>query len=238
MRLPDLIAFAVAIVIVAVVGFLNAAQSQNTQQLLAKAPTQAARSLESLPITDNDVKKNQTDIPRYKRDQFGTRWADVNHTGCDTRNEILARDLTDVVYKPGTHDCVVLSGKLADPYTGKNIDFVRGQGTSEKVQIDHVVALKDAWVSGAWAWDTPTREQFANDPLNLMAVDGPANQAKSDLSADGWLPDNREFHCRFAVRQVVVKEKWGLSVTSEEKHSLAKVLSQCDDAEVEDFEAY
>lgn len=225
--IADKIAFVLAAVVLFAIGIFKVAQTPSTEELLSNAPTEVAGALQSLPITDEAVKKTQENIPRYKRDKFGARWADVNHTGCDTRNEILARDMTQVIYKPGTHDCVVLSGSLDDPYTGETILFERGQGTSEKVQIDHVVALKDAWVSGAWRWEDSQRLEFANDPLNLLAVDGSANQEKSDLSADGWLPANKSYLCDFAVRQVAVKKKWELSVTQDEKRALADVLSKC-----------
>ena len=112
----------------------------------------------------------------YSRDQFGPAWSDVDHNGCDTRNDMLRRDLTAVALRPGTRDCVVLSGVLADPYTATAIDFRRGNATSTAVQIDHVVALSDAWQKGAQQLSPAQRLAFANDPLNLLAVDGPANQ--------------------------------------------------------------
>ena len=119
----------------------------------------------------------------YKRTQFGKAWADVDHNGCDTRNDILNRDLSGVKHKLGTHDCVVKSGTLQDPYTGKTITFKRGQKTSTAVQIDHVVALSDAWQKGAQKLSKTTRTELANDPYNLLAVQGRANQQKSDGDA-------------------------------------------------------
>ncbi len=127
----------------------------------------------------------------YDRDQFGPAWADVDRNGCDTRNDVLARDLTDETFEPGTHDCVVLTGTLVDPYTATTVAFQRGNVTSTAVQIDHVVALSDAWQKGAQQLDTATRQRFANDPLNLLAVDGPTNQAKGDGDAATWLPPNK-----------------------------------------------
>jgi uncharacterized protein DUF1524 len=113
----------------------------------------------------------------YDRDQFGFGWVDVDHNGCDTRNDILARDLTGETVQPGTPNCVVLTGTLADPYSGRTIAFQRGQDTSDDVQIDHVVALSDAWQKGAQGFNATQRTAFANDPLNLLAVDGPLNTA-------------------------------------------------------------
>ena len=120
----------------------------------------------------------------YSRAQFGPAWTDDvtvadGHNGCDTRNDILRRDLTDRVIKPGTRGCVVASGVLHDPYTGTAIVFTRGQGTSRAVQIDHVVALGDAWQTGAQRLSLPVRTDFANDPLNLLAVSGAANEKRA-----------------------------------------------------------
>ena len=158
---------------------------------------------------------------------FGPAWADVDSNGCDTRNDILARDLARPTFKPGTRDCVVLSGTLAEPYTGATIEFQRGDKTSSLVQIDHVVALADAWRSGAWQWDAQHRQEFANDPENLLAVDGQANEDKSASSADQWLPPNTAFRCDYVKRQIAVKNAYGLSVTRAEQDALAEQLSIC-----------
>ena len=143
----------------------------------------------------------------YARTQFGAAWADVDHNGCDTRNDILKRDMTDVTFKAGTHDCIVMSGTLADPYTGKTISFTRGNKTSSAVQIDHVIALSDAWQKGAQKLSESQRKQLANDPYNLLAVDGPANQQKSDGDAATWLPKNKSFRCEYVARQIGVRAK-------------------------------
>jgi hypothetical protein len=163
----------------------------------------------------------------YTRGQFGPAWQDVDHNGCDTRNDILARDLTRAVFKAGTHGCVVLSGTLAEPYTGRTISFVRGQGTSEAVQIDHVVALSDAWQTGAQGWAASRRAAFANDPLNLLAVDGPLNMAKGDGDAATWLPPNRGYRCSYVARQEAVKIEYGLWMTPAEKDAIAAILRTC-----------
>ncbi|MFS0865971.1 DUF1524 domain-containing protein [Microbacterium sp. 179-B 1A2 NHS] len=160
----------------------------------------------------------------YDRDEFGQRWRDVDRNGCDTRNDILARDLTDVV-REGR--CRVRSGVLDDPFTGETIAFRRGQGTSELVQIDHVVALSDAWQKGAQQLTAVQREAFANDPLNLLAVDGPANAQKGDGDAATWLPSNRTFRCEYVARQVSVKAAYELWVTSAERDAMARVLEGC-----------
>ena len=165
--------------------------------------------------------------PAYDREAFGPAWADVDRNGCDTRNDVLARDLTAVTFKPGTHDCVVLSGRLTDRYTGQDVEFRRGQDTSSLVQVDHVVALADAWRSGAHAWTAEDRARFANDPQNLLAVDGAANQDKGAASADEWLPPQRGYRCRYVAAQVTVKARWSLSVTTAERRAIGRTLDSC-----------
>ncbi len=168
----------------------------------------------------------------YDRDLFGQRWSDdvpvaLGHNGCDTRNDILRRDLVDVVVKPGTNDCVALSGLLHDPFTGAPIPFQRGSDTSSAVQIDHVVAMSDAWQKGAQGLDEHARRAFANDPLNLLAVDGPSNQSKGDGDAATWLPPNSAFRCQYVARQIVVKHRYALWVTPAERDALDRWLGTC-----------
>lgn len=163
----------------------------------------------------------------YDRELFGYRSVDLDRNGCDTRNDVLRRDLVDQAVRPD--GCVVESGTLHDPYTGATIAFVRGQGTSAAVQIDHVVALSDAWQKGAQQWDAATREAFGNDPLNLLAVDGPANQGKGAGDAATWLPPHRAFRCAYVARQVAVKRAYGLWVTAAERDAIARVLAACPD---------
>lgn len=171
----------------------------------------------------------------YKRTQFGEAWKDVDHNGCDTRNDILNRDLTDVKHKGRTHDCVVKSGKLQDPYTGKEIKFKKGAKTSTAVQIDHVVSLSDAWQKGAQKLSKDERTELANDPYNLLAVDGSANQKKSDGDAATWLPSNKSFRCEYVARQIGVKHKYALWVTQAEKEAMNKVLGSCPTQTVPDY---
>ncbi|WP_006292826.1 GmrSD restriction endonuclease domain-containing protein [Scardovia inopinata] len=163
----------------------------------------------------------------YSRAKFSKGWEDVDYNGCDTRNDILDRDLIDKTYKDGTHDCVVLTGILHDPYTGQTIHFRRGQKTSRQVQIDHVVALSDAWQTGAQQIDADLRKQLANDPFNLLAVQGAANEQKSDGDAATWLPANKSYRCSYVARQIGVKHKYNLWVTAAEKNAMSAVLSSC-----------
>jgi Protein of unknown function (DUF1524)/Excalibur calcium-binding domain len=171
--------------------------------------------------------KGRAPMTGYERVRFGQAWADVDRNGCDTRNDVLRRDLTAYQLKAGTHGCLVLRGTLHDPYTGHTIPFVRGPGTSNAVQVDHVVALGDAWQKGAQRWTTERRTVFANDPLNLLAVDGPTNLRKSDGDAATWLPPRKSGRCAYVARQVSVKHKYGLSVTEAERDAMARVLQAC-----------
>lgn len=178
--------------------------------------TAALSVLDTLPV------KGRAPKTGYARTQFGSGWETTD--GCDTRNRILQRDLADTVTSNG---CLVMSGVLHDPYTGKTIQFMRGAETSSAVQIDHVVALGDAWVTGAQGLSADTRKSLANDPLELLAVDGPTNQQKSDSDAASWLPPNKAFRCQYVARQIAIKLKYHLYVTAPEKQAMQQILGTC-----------
>lgn len=187
---------------------------------------QAKAALPTIPV------KGAAPKTGYARAQFGQAWTDDNtmlfgRNGCDTRNDILRRDLTGAVLKPGTRDCVVLSGVLNDPYTGKTINFVRGNDTSSAVQIDHRVPLSWAWQHGAQSWTAAKRVDFANDPDNLVAVDGPTNQAKGDAGPGAWLPPNKAYRCEYVSRFTLVTAKHGLWLTQGDADGIARVLAGC-----------
>ncbi|MFD5275188.1 HNH endonuclease family protein [Glutamicibacter sp. NPDC058337] len=171
--------------------------------------------------------KGRTAKTGYARDQFGKGWKDPDRNGCDARNDVLTRDLHEAKFKPGSAQCTVLSGIFTDPYTGEQIDFVRGPSTSTAVQIDHVVALSDSWQKGAQLWSSEKRLQFANDPLNLLASDGPTNAAKGDKDAATWLPPNKEFRCDYVARQTEVKAKYGVWMTPAEHQAIKRILERC-----------
>jgi hypothetical protein len=186
------------------------------QTVQATQTSAVAKALAGLVIADDQT------MSGYDRTAFGAAWTDTDRNGCDTRNDVLRRDLTGVVLKPGTQGCVVLSGSLLDPYSGATLPFARGRST---IQIDHVVALADAWRSGARAWPYAKLLAFANDPLELLAVSGSLNDAKSDSDAAGWLPPEQV--CRYATTQVAVKAKYELAVTTAEHDALAAALHDC-----------
>ena len=181
-------------------------------------PGPAVAALATLPV------KGRAPKTGYARAQFGPAWADTDHDGCDQRNQVLGRDLTAVV-KRGR--CVVVTGLLHDPYTDTAVPFIRGTLTSDDVQIDHVVALSNAWQTGAQALDVYQRELIATDPLNLLAVDGATNQSKGDGDAATWLPPAKGYRCAYVARQVAVKTRYKLWVTPAERDAIARVLTGC-----------
>ena len=184
-------------------------------------PGVAVAVLETLPV------KGRAPKTGYSRDAFGQSWADVDRNGCDTRNDILKRDMTSVVYKAKTRNCVVLSGTLIDRYSGETINFVRGEVSSIEVQIDHVVALSNSWQTGAFKLSIAQRTALANDPLNLFAVKGRLNLQKSDGDAATWVPPMKSFRCAYVAQQIAVKAKYSLWVVAPEKAAMLAILSQC-----------
>ena len=181
------------------------------------ATTDALTALNKLEVKGRAAKTG------YTRAQF-PHWSDPDRNGCDARNDTLKRDLTDISYKAGTRDCKVIAGQLLDPFSGKVITF---STTKVVIDIDHVVALSNAWQTGAAYFDKALRTQIANDPLNLLAVDSKLNRQKSDGDAATWLPPSKSFRCNYVARQVAVKAKYKLWVTEPEKVAITKVLSSC-----------
>jgi hypothetical protein len=182
----------------------------------------ALDALEVLPVKGRAAKEG------YNREAFGQAWSDVDRNGCDTRNDILRRDLADVVFAEGS-SCRVSAGRFHEPYTAQHVDFRRGQDSSRAVQIDHVVALADAWQKGAQRLTPGQRQSLANDPLNLIAADGPANQQKSAGDAATWLPANKSIRCHYVARQISVKAAYSLWVTDAEKDAMKRILGSCPD---------
>ena len=187
----------------------------------AEQPGLAIATLETLAV------KGRAPKTGYTRDQFGQAWADVDRNGCDTRNDMLKRDLTGIIYKAGTRNCVVASGTLIDRYSGETIHFVRGNVTSMAVQIDHIVALSNAWQTGAFKLSADQRKALANDSLNLFAVKGSLNLQKSDGDAATWLPPMKSFRCAYVAQQIAVKAKYSLWVVPPEKVAMLSILAKC-----------
>ncbi len=183
-------------------------------------PGPALTALEGLAVKGRAAKDN------YQREAFGQAWQDVDRNGCDTRNDILRRDLAEVVFMEGSV-CRIAAGRFHEPYTARFVDFRRGSESSRAVQVDHVVALGDAWQKGAQGLTARQRQSLANDPLNLIAADGPANQEKGAGDAATWLPKNTSFRCHYVARQISVKAAYGLWVTEAEKDAMKRVLASC-----------
>jgi hypothetical protein len=189
--------------------------------IYVKSELKADAGLSTLPV------KGRAPKTGYSRAEFGPAWSDVDRNGCDTRNDILKRDLTDLVFRQGTYNCIVESGTLVDRYSGEIIYFTRGVATSSEVQIDHVVALSNAWQTGAFKLTPEGRKQMANDPLNLLAVKGRLNSQKGDGDAATWLPPKRSFWCSYVAHQIAVKVKYKLWVTKPEKAQMVRILATC-----------
>lgn len=179
----------------------------------------ALAALSKLPV------KGRAPKTGYSREQF-PHWKDPDKNGCDTRNDILKRDLTKVVFKVNTNNCKVIAGTLLDPYSGKSITFDLSKSAST-IDIDHVVALSNAWQTGAFQLTLTQRTNFANDPLNLLAVDYKLNRQKGDGDAATWLPPYKSYRCTYVARQVSVKAKYKLWVTSPEKSAISNLLIAC-----------
>lgn len=192
--------------------------TESQEAIPKKKRGEALRALAKLPI------KGRAPKTGYSREMFADDWDYYN--GCDVRNRILARDLVQYSYRSGSF-CIIETGVLEDPFTGQVIGFVRGVRTSLDVQIDHVVSLSDAWQKGAQQLSSYQRFMIYNDPLNLLAVWGPANSQKSDSDAASWLPSNKSFRCSFVARQIAVKAKYQLWVTQSEHDAMTAVLSTC-----------
>ena len=207
--------------IAAVVAALLLGATPNPASGVEQEPGLATAVLETLAV------KGRAPKTGYTRAQFGPAWADVDRNGCDTRNDILKRDLTAITYRAKTRNCVVESGTLIDRYSGETINFVKGNISSMEVQIDHVVALSNAWQTGAFKLTAEQRKALSNDPLNLFAVKGRLNSQKGDGDAATWLPPLKSFRCSYVAQQISVKAKYSLWVTAPEKAAMVSILAKC-----------
>ena len=219
---------ATAIILVgslAITSFTLASPSSKYQIELLELASASGAKFDPIKAIETLAVKGRAPKTGYARSAFGPAWADVDRNGCDTRNDILKRDLTQITFRTKTKDCIVEIGILTDPFSGGSINFQRGIRTSALVQIDHVVALSNAWQTGIFKSDLATRKSFANDPLNLLAVKGSLNSQKRDGDAATWLPPNKPFRCDYVSRQVEVKVKYNLWLTRAEKEAILRILS-------------
>ncbi|WP_066365221.1 HNH endonuclease family protein [Herbidospora mongoliensis] len=199
---------------------------EGTKPGLAVIGSNADRK-EARELIDKVETKGRGPKTGYDRDEFGYAWADnaddipLARNGCDTRNDLLQRDGEEIEFRSGS-DCVVVSMTLDDPYTGKTIDW-RKEDASE-VQIDHVIPLSYSWQMGSARWTDAERKRLANDPLNLLPVDGSTNSSKSDSGPASWLPPVGKIRCSYVVRFAQVALKYDLPVTTADKEIM---LTQC-----------
>jgi len=241
-----ILAAVLAILVIAAVAGVLFWQERSTRQSSGPSPTWRAEPTSTGAPSNQPVPTARYDLARrqlkqlevrgwdrtsdFKRSQFGKAWSDdvdveFGRNGCNTRDDILRRDLQNLVVRRGT--CYAQSGTLLDPYSGVTIDFVRSPDTSKAIEIDHVVALADAWYKGARSWDPQRRLDFANDPRNLLAVSPKANFDKAFRDAASWLPPNEAFRCDFVARQIEVKAAYGLWLSAKERKAMDAVLARC-----------
>lgn len=229
------VTFATVIAAVATAGFVYLSPTTSSGDIPPKPAAsstttavtgQAAAALEQLPI------KGRAPKTGYDRARFGAEWTDDvtvqgGHNSCDTRSDVLRRDLSDLVVKEGTQGCLPLSGTLLDPYTGQQMLFRRGEDSASLIHGEHLVALSNSWQTGAQQLDADQRQNLANDPLNIWAVSGAENTAKGDGDAATWLPPNAAVRCDLIAAQIAVKTKYHLWVTPPEAEAMRRVLSAC-----------
>lgn len=208
------------IALLLVIGYLGYQVYLNQKVQPATASPSANSALSQLSRLPVKAAESDED---YERSQFLTSWGDWRD--CNVRQKILNRDVHNA--KLSSDGCTVIGGTLPDPYSGQTIELATKSAVSKKVQIDHVVALSNAWQTGAKHLAKDKRKELANDDLELIAVSSSANQAKSDADASEWLPDNKGFRCAYVARQIAVKIKYGLWVTSTEQSAMKNVLSSC-----------
>lgn len=212
------------VIVVSLITFYSLVQSAIDARDIKPVVSDNPNAAVAIEVLEELDEKGRAPKTNYSRERFSPGWN--TKQGCDVRNIILNRDLQNVKLND---KCQVVSGLLQDPYTGHEVQFKRGAGTSSAIQIDHVVALSNAWQTGAQKLTYDERNKLANDPLELIAVDGPANQKKSDGDAATWLPSNKAYRCSYIARQITVKQKYDLWVTPPEKKAMQRILKTCPD---------
>ena len=205
----------------------HAENPENTNKSGTTTPLDGPDASNSKPLASEILSslevKGRAPKTGYKRTEFYKNWPEIE--GCNLRQRILKRDFGETAKTD--QKCNVISGSFYEPYTGTWMAFSSREEIGKKIQIDHIVALSDAWQKGAQYLSSDIRFQIATDPLNLAAVDGPANQQKSDSDAASWLPKNKSFRCQYVARQISVKKKYNLWVTEAEKSAMSNILGGC-----------
>ena len=197
----------------------------------APASAPAGSWLAETPTTIDETALAELEIAEpgagydYDRDAFGTAWADVDENGCGTRDDILARDMTEETFG-GEEECEVRTGTLEDPYSGETIDFDKSEG-SYQIDIDHLIPLGAAWEAGADEWTDEERLAYANDPAVLLAVNAGDNRSKSDATIGEWMPDNEAISCQYSAQWVEISVEYELSVSEEDHQVLSDLAEEC-----------
>jgi hypothetical protein len=204
--------------------FSNSEDQRRTTAISPPFATKAAQVAGARKMLKSLKNTRYTNLDYDRNAQFGNGWTDVDDNNCETRDDILKRDLTNETFDDR---CVVRTGILKDPYTGKKINFLRGVSTSRKVQIDHIIALHLAWLLGASKWSKAKRVAFANDPINLLATDGPTNASKSDSGPEEWLPPQSGYRCTYVIRFIRIAYLYKVGVTSASRSTMTSVLNSC-----------
>ncbi|MBQ6130223.1 HNH endonuclease [Candidatus Saccharibacteria bacterium] len=204
----------------------NSSASDDTLAPLGESTSNVSTStLLARDLLDRLEVKGRSAKTGYDRTKFYSSWPTLD--GCSLRQRIIKRELGDSAVLDSSDNCTVVSGEFDEPYTGSHMIFYQKSDFTKGLQIDHVVALSDAWQKGAKNLSSEERYNLATDPLNLLAVDSKTNQGKSDGDAATWLPPNKKFRCTYVARQVSVKYKYSLWVTSAEKSAIESVLESC-----------
>jgi hypothetical protein len=187
------------------------------------AKAKALKQLAGLKVQEANygVKYNRTK-------DFGQAWYDYDHNGCDTRNDVLKRDLSRIIYKSNDYGCTIATGVLKDPYTGNTINFTRGQSTSMAIQIDHIAPLHYVWMHGGYTWSADKRLRYANDQVNvLIAADGPANMVKGDKGPADWMPSNSAYRCTYVEKFTNALATYGATISRRDAAQVKSVLATC-----------
>jgi Protein of unknown function (DUF1524) len=157
----------------------------------------------------------------YDRSKF-PHWVDADHDGCDTREEVL---LAEAIVKPHKGaGCTLTGGRWYSYYDNKY------WSDTNRIDIDHVVALAEAWESGARTWTTDRRKAYAkdlDDRRTLVGVTDTVNAAKSADDPANWLPPVASMRCRYVRNWVAIKIRWWLTVNNAEKNALTWIASGC-----------
>ena len=162
--------------------------------------------------------EDEAPIAYNSNNYVSSKWSDTNNSGCETRDDILINSLENST--KGDTKCDIQSGELFDYYTGRTISLKDG------IDIDHIVAKKNAWDSGVYLWSQETWTKYINDEDRvLIATSDSANRSKGSKDAADWLPENTEYWCKYVIQQIEIKDFYNLSVRQVEKDKMQEVLN-------------